>query len=52
MSRNEWTLEIGQQDEDEAPPDGRATLFYVLRDGRNGVDWWWISVEVPLPPAP
>ena len=37
--------------EDEAPPDGRATLFYVLRDGRNGVDWWWISVEVPLPPA-
>lgn len=51
MSRNEWTLEIGQQDEDEAPPDGRATLFYVLRDGRNGVDWWWVSVEVPLPPA-
>lgn len=51
MSRNEWTLTIGQQDEDEAPPDGRATLFYVLRDGRNGVDWWWISVEVPLPPA-
>lgn len=52
MSRNEWTLTIGQQDEDEAPPDGRASLFYVLRDGRNGVDWWWISVAVPLPPAP
>lgn len=52
MSRNEWTLEIGQQDEDESPPDGRATLFYVLRDGRNGIDWWWLSVEVPLPPAP
>lgn len=52
MSRNEWTLKIGPQDEDEAPPDGRATLFYVLRDGRNGTDWWWVSVEVPLPPAP
>lgn len=52
MSRNEWTMSIGQQDEDETPPDGRATLFYVLRDGRNGTDWWWISVEVPLPPAP
>lgn len=52
MSRNEWTMKIGQQDEDEVPPDGRAGLFYVLRDGRNGADWWWISVEVTLPIAP
>jgi hypothetical protein len=39
------------QDETRRPPDGRATLYYVLRDGRLGVDWWWISVEVPPPPA-
>ncbi len=52
MSINKWTMKFGTQDEDESPPDGRATLFYVLRDGRIGIDWWWISVEVPVPPAP
>ncbi len=51
LSTNEWTLEIGPQDELESPPDGRATLFYVLRDGRVGTAWWWISVEVPADPA-
>ena len=50
LSQNEWTMELGPQDELEAPPDGRATLFYVLRDGRVGIDWWWISVEVPVAP--
>lgn len=50
MSQNEWTMAIGAQDDDETPPDGRATLFYVLRDGRVGIDWWWISVEVPETP--
>lgn len=49
LSNNEWRMEIGSQDELDAPPDGRATLFYVLRDGRVGIDWWWVSVE--LPPA-
>jgi hypothetical protein len=49
-SQNEWTMRIGPQDELEAPPDGRATLFYVLRDGRVGIDWWWISVEVAEAP--
>jgi hypothetical protein len=46
LSENEWRMEMGTQDEDLSPPDGRATLFYVLRDGRVGLDWWWISVEV------
>lgn len=43
---NQWTLRKGEQDEGELPPDGRATLFYVLRDSRLGVDWWWLHVEV------
>lgn len=45
-SRNEWRLVPDPQDEDEAPPDGRATMFYVLRDGRRGLDWFWFDVEV------
>ena len=45
-SYNEWTLEQGADDDDELPPDGRATLYYVLRDSRLGVDWWWLNVEV------
>jgi len=47
MSINEWTLSPGRQDEQDTPPDDRATLYYVLRDSRLGVDWWWISVELP-----
>jgi hypothetical protein len=47
MSMNTWTMVPGEQDEDdELPPDGRATLVYVLRDSRSGVDWWWFSVDV------
>ncbi len=52
LSNNEWTMKIGNQDDTEAPPGGRAALFYVLRDGRVGVDWWWISVEVAAPVTP
>lgn len=52
MSINEWTLSPGSQDEQDTPPDDRATLYYVLRDSRLGVDWWWISVEVPPSTAP
>lgn len=46
LSRNEWTMERGDQDDDELPPGDRATLYYVLRDTRQGVDWWWFDVEV------
>lgn len=49
MSMDDWTMKRGSQDETETAPDGRATLYYVLRDGRQGVDWWWISVEVAAP---
>jgi hypothetical protein len=46
-SFNEWTMKPGEQDpEGEVPEGGRATLFYVLRDSRLGVDWWWLDVEV------
>lgn len=47
MSMDDWTMRRGEQDETEQAPDNRATLYYVLRDGRLGVDWWWISVELP-----
>lgn len=45
-SFNEWTMELGEQDEDTEPPGGRATLYYVLRDSRDGTDWWWLDVQV------
>jgi hypothetical protein len=45
VSFNTWTLEEGPQDDAE-PPEGRATLYYVLRDDRQGVDWWWFHVNV------
>ncbi len=47
-SYNTWTMVPGAQDdiENELPPDGRATMLYVLRDDRQGVDWWWFHVEV------
>lgn len=43
QSFNSWAMVPGAQD-DERPDDDRAVLYYVLRDGRAGVDWWWISV--------
>lgn len=48
VSVNTWQMVPGEQDELEAelPPDGRATLFYVLRDDRQGVDWFWFHVQV------
>lgn len=47
LSLNSWTLTRGEQDEEgDVPPGNRATLFYVLRDGRNGVDWWWFHADV------
>ncbi len=46
MSRNEWTMNRGDQDEDDRPPGDRATLYHVLRDSRQGVTWWWIHAEM------
>lgn len=47
LSLNSWSLVRGEQDEEGVvPPGNRATLFYVLRDGRNGVDWWWFHADV------
>jgi hypothetical protein len=51
-SVNVWRMAPGEQDdiESEVPPEGRATLYYVLRDDRQGVDWFWFHVNVT--PAP
>lgn len=58
LARNTWVLQPGEQDDDPPadeemtglPPDGVTSLLYVLRDGRVGVDWTWLQVEVV--PAP
>ncbi len=42
---NRWRLE-GDSDQGEEPEDARARLFYVVRDDRIGVDWFWFEVEV------
>jgi hypothetical protein len=53
MSYNLWTLVQGEQDETEAPPGDRARLYYAVRDGRQGVNWFWFEVEVtPAEPMP
>lgn len=49
MSYNQWILVQGEQDETETPPDNRARLYYVVRDGRQGVNWFWFEVEVTEP---
>jgi hypothetical protein len=47
-SFNTWRMVPGAQDDidSDLPPEGRATLFYVLRDDRQGVDWFWFHVRV------
>ncbi|MCA9695008.1 MAG: hypothetical protein KC636_35845 [Myxococcales bacterium] len=45
-SMNEWTLRPHEDDETDRPEGDRATLFYVLRDDRRGVAWWWFHVDV------
>ena len=47
-SLNVWRMIPGEQDdiESDLPPDGAATLYYVLRDDRQGVDWFWFHVSV------
>ena len=50
MSYNQWTLVQGEQDERETPPGDRARMYYVVRDGRQGVNWFWFEVEaLPAP---
>jgi hypothetical protein len=49
MSYNQWMLVQGEQDETEMPLNNRARLYYVVRDGRQGVNWFWIEVEVTEP---
>lgn len=46
MSYNQWLLVQGEQDELEMPVDNRARLYYAVRDGRQGVNWFWFEVEV------
>lgn len=49
MSYNVWTLVQGEQDEDETPPGDRARIYYAVRDGRQGVNWFWFEVLVTEP---
>lgn len=44
-SYNEWTLEPSDDDA-ELPEDGLAHLYYVVRDTRHGVAWWWFTARV------
>jgi hypothetical protein len=46
MSYDQWLLVQGEQDELEMPVDNRARLYYAVRDGRQGVNWFWFEVEV------
>ncbi|MEZ4380524.1 MAG: hypothetical protein R3A79_04205 [Nannocystaceae bacterium] len=47
VSYNEWELAPREdQEEPERPEGDAATLFYVLRDGRQGVDWWWLNLSL------
>jgi hypothetical protein len=48
-SFNRWTLTQGEQDEGETPVEDRARLYYVVRDGRQGVNWFWFEVQVVEP---
>jgi hypothetical protein len=46
-SWNEWNFVPGLQDpkEELAPPNERARLYYVVRDGRQGVNWFWFEAQ-------
>ncbi len=47
LSYNEWELVPREdQEEPERPEDDAATLYYVVRDGRQGVDWWWVRLAL------
>lgn len=46
-SYNEWTFVEDVQDETSEPEDDRAFMYYVVRDGRQGVAWWWFEARRP-----
>jgi len=47
LSYNEWELVPREdQEEPERPEGDAATLYYVVRDGRQGVDWWWVHLAL------
>lgn len=48
-SFNRWTLTQGEQDETETPVGDRARLYYVVRDQRQGVNWFWLELQVDEP---
>lgn len=48
-SYNHWIFVPGEQDESDTPPEGRAFMYYVVRDSRQGVSWWWFEVESTPP---
>ena len=49
MSYNQWTLSQGDQDETEVPPEDRARMYYIVRDGRQGTNWFWFEIEATEP---
>jgi hypothetical protein len=56
MSYNQWQLEPGEQDvqpgeDGELVVGDRVRMFYTVRDGRQGVNWFWFELELgePLP---
>jgi hypothetical protein len=51
-SYNQWRLTPGSQDETETPTDDLARMYYVVRDGRQGVNWFWFELEVTEPLEP
>lgn len=48
-SFNQWGLSQDTQDEGEAPAGDRARMYYVVRDGRQGVNWFWFELQVDDP---
>ncbi len=49
ISFNELELRKSSNDDDDTPSNDEVFVYYVLRDGRAGVTWWWFSVEIPAP---
>jgi len=46
-SYNTWEMVPNEaQEEPERPAGNIATMYYVLRDGRQGVDWFWFHVRI------
>jgi hypothetical protein len=48
-SYNRWFLTKGDQDEGEMPVGDRARMYYVVRDRRQGVNWFWFEMLVEDP---